>query len=348
LAKNNRSLLLIGNFLSSKGMNQGISKNLYELLTVNGWSVLFSSTYLNKWLRLLDMITSAIKWRKQYQVANIDVFSSRSFIWAQMMGLVFCLLNKPFVCTLRGGNLAVFEQENPTRVRSVLNKATKVVTPSSYLKNHFSKTRNDIILIPNGIDLSCYKYQPRKETAPKLVWLRALHEIYAPTMAVKVLHLLQDKFPDICLTMVGPDKGDGSLEKVNALIDQYGLGDAVHIIGGVDKKQVPYWLNQGDIFINTTRIESFGVSVLEAAACGMPIVTTDAGELPYIWEDGVDALVVPVDDASAMANAFERILKHPDLAQKLSMNARKKSENYDWSLIIPKWEALFEDLLENE
>jgi len=343
-----KSILFIGNFLSAWGMNQSISKDLHERFSDKGWKVAYSSTHRNKVLRLMDMMLTAIRQRNHYQVANIDVFSDKAFIIAEVMSLVFNLLKKPVVGTLRGGHLVGFSEQNPKRVRRVLRRLTKITTPSLYLRDHFSEIRDDIIRIPNGVDLESYPNRRREKPALKLIWLRALHQIYAPIMAVEVLQLLQNKFPDISLTMVGPDKGDGSLEKVRALTAQYGLTNAVQIIGGVDKKDVPHWLNQGEIFINTTRYESFGVSVLEAAACGLPIVTTDAGELPYMWQDGADALVVPVDDASAMAEAVERILTEPDLAQKMSINARKKAEDYDWSLIMPQWESLFQSLISDE
>ena len=84
---------------------------------------------------------------------------------------------------------------------------------------------------------------------------------------------------------------------------------------------------------------------MEAAACGLCIVTTNAGELPLLWENGVDAIIVPMNDSKAMADAVIRILTEPGLAQKLSTNARKKAENYDWSVILPQWEALFDRVL---
>ncbi len=343
-----KSILFIGSFLSTKGSNQSVSTDILDRLADRGWRGLYSSSYRNKAIRLMDMVFSTVTQRKIYHIASIEVFSGQAFIFAEILSLIFTLLEKPFVCTLHGGRLVDFEGQNRKRVWQLLHRATRVVTPSQYLQNHFKQIRSDIIRIPNGIDLNDYEYHLRERPAPKLIWLRALHEIYAPTMAVEILHLLRDLVPEISLTMIGPDKGDGSLEKVKALAVQYDLDDQVHIIGGVSKQDVPWWLNQGDIFINTTRIESFGISVMEAAACGLPIVTTDAGELPFMWENGIDSLVVPVDNAKAMADAVERILTEPDLARQLSANARKKAKDYDWSLIMPQWEALFESLINHE
>jgi len=205
--------------------------------------------------------------------------------------------------------------------------------------------RPEIKWIPNGIELSQYVFQHRTTSKPVLVWLRAFHTIYAPEMAVEALRLLVAKFPAMKLIMVGPDKNDGTVQQFIAKVEKYKLSSQVRIVGKVPKGDVPYWLQQGDIFLNTTRVESFGVAVLEAAACGLPIVTTTAGELPYFWEHEVDALLVPPDDAEAMANAVERILTEPGLAGRLSANARKKAEGFDWSVVLPQWEALFEKVI---
>ena len=105
--------------------------------------------------------------------------------------------------------------------------------------------------------------------------------------------------------------------------------------------EVPIRLAEFDIYINTTRLESFGVAVFEAAAIGVPIVSTSVGEMPYLWKNNVDILLVPDGDSRAMANAVKRLFTEPDLAEQLSHNARCKAEKYDWSVVIPKWEQCF-------
>ena len=147
--------------------------------------------------------------------------------------------------------------------------------------------------------------------------------------------------------MIGPDKKDGSLQEVLARVNKLGVANKLEIKGQVPKNNVPYQLNQRDIFLNTTRYESFGVVVLEAAACGLPIITTMAGEIPYLWKDGVDACLIPIGDAAAMSTAVIRILNEPGLAETLSKNARMKAEFFDWHEIIAHWEVLFGKLVEN-
>jgi glycosyltransferase involved in cell wall biosynthesis len=104
-------------------------------------------------------------------------------------------------------------------------------------------------------------------------------------------------------------------------------------------------MSQGDIFLNTTNVDNTPVSVLEALACGLCVVSTDVGGIPYLLEHEEDALLVPPDDAEAMAAAVRRVLTEPGLAERLSRNARKKAEGFDWSVVLPQWERLLLEVL---
>jgi glycosyltransferase involved in cell wall biosynthesis len=163
-------------------------------------------------------------------------------------------------------------------------------------------------------------------------------------MAVEAFARVVKDSPSARLTLIGPDKGDGTSQLVRQRIAELGLGASVECVGPVPKDEVPAWLARSDIFLNTTQYESFGVGVLEAAACGLCIVTTDVGELPYLWSHGRDALLVPSGDSEAMAREVLRVMQDPQLAARLSANARSRAEQFDWSVILPKWEQLLDEV----
>ena len=119
--------------------------------------------------------------------------------------------------------------------------------------------------------------------------------------------------------------------------------DRITFPGPVPKDTIPQWLNRGDIFLNTTHVDNMPVSVLEAMACGLCVVSTNVGGIPYLLEGGRDALLVPADDEAAMATAVRRLVTEDGLAEQLSENARKKVEPFDWSNILPKWEKIFHE-----
>jgi glycosyltransferase involved in cell wall biosynthesis len=108
----------------------------------------------------------------------------------------------------------------------------------------------------------------------------------------------------------------------------------------VPKTQVPTVLNSGDIFLNTANVDNTPVSVIEAMACGLCVVSTNIGGLPHLLADEQDSLLVQPDDQAVMATAVSRILRETGLAQRLSRNARAKAEQFDWSNILPQWETL--------
>ena len=336
----NRSVLLVGNFLSSSRRNQSVSEELAARLSAAGWYVVTTSSRFNRLARLLDMVSTSWHQRHLYEVAHVDVFSGQAFLWAESVCWVLRMIGKPYVLTLHGGNLPAFAQRWSGRVQRLLHSAAAVTAPSLFLLQEMRPYRSNIRVLPNPLDLNSYRFRIRKRPQPHILWLRALHSIYNPSLALKAMALLDVDFPNSRLTMVGPDKGDGSLQRLQQLLARLGFAERVTLPGGVPKSEVPKWMNEGDIFLNTTNVDNSPVSVLEAMASGMCVVSTNVGGIPYLLENERDGLLVPPDDPEAMAMAIRRLLTEPTLAERLSASARKKAEQYDWSVILPQWEAL--------
>ncbi|HEX2205773.1 MAG TPA: glycosyltransferase family 4 protein, partial [Longimicrobium sp.] len=116
--------------------------------------------------------------------------------------------------------------------------------------------------------------------------------------------------------------------------------------GPVPKAEVPARLAEGDVYLNTPRADNTPVTVLEAMACGLCVVSTEVGGIPYLLDDGGDALLVPPGDAEAMAAAVLRLLRDPALAGRLSRAGRRKAEGCDWSAVLPRWEGLLAGTVE--
>lgn len=336
----NKSVLLIGNFLSASVGTQGHSEALASRLALAGWQVITASAKKNRLARLGDMVATVWRRASQYRVAHVEVFSGAAFLWAEIVCHNLRLLGKPYILTLHGGNLPVFARRWPGRVRRLLTSAGMVVTPSGYLLVEMQEYGGRFQLIPNPLDLSAYPYRPRREPQVYLVWLRAFQRMYNPRLALEVAALLLPEFPQLRLIMVGPDKGDGSWQEMPQLARELGVADRVIFRERVTKSEVPAWLNRGDIFLNTTFVDNAPVTVTEAMACGLCVVSTAVGGIPYLLEHEKDSLLVPPNDPEAMAAAVRRILTVPGLAERLSRNARQKAEQFDWSVILPKWATL--------
>jgi glycosyltransferase involved in cell wall biosynthesis len=289
------------------------------------------------------MLSTVWRFRHAYDVAVVEVFSGAAFLWSFGVGALLRAIRKPHILSLHGGALPVFADRWPLLTRSLICGAEAVTVPSLYLERAFASIRSDIHVIRNGIDLPRYSFRHRTTPAPLMVWLRAFHEIYNPCLAIKVVADLVKSHPDSSLVMFGPDK-DGSRAKVERAVDCLGLEGAVKVNGAVPKSGVPAALASGDIFLNTTTIDNAPISVVEAMACGLCVVSTDVGGLPALVEDRQTGLLVPSNDVQSMVSAVEEILRDRDLAGRLSQQAREVAKAYDWSTVLDQWAQLLEGI----
>jgi len=341
-------ILFVGYFLSQHGRGRCVCEDLSIRFHRKKYRVVNTSSSTNRFIRLLDILMTIIRYRNEYQIAFVEVYNGLAFVWAELACSLLRALGKPYIITLHGARLISFSERWPVRVRKLIQEADVVTTPSKIFQNKFSSLREDIVYLPNAIDINSYLFKQRNKPDPKLGWLRKFEENYNPSLTINVHSLLSKEFPTSTLSMGGADGHDGSFEIAKSLVIKEGLTEKIDFPGFINRSQISHWFSKSDIYLNTTNVESFGIAVLEAAACGLCIVTTNVGELPYIWEDGVDALLVPPNDPEAMAAAVRRILTEPGLAARLSANARKKAERYDWSVVLPMWESLLNNLIEHE
>ncbi|MDB6027990.1 MAG: putative glycosyltransferase [Verrucomicrobiales bacterium] len=331
-------ILLVSNFLSRWG-SRAVCEELALRLSAEGMKVITTSSKRARLPRLVDMMRTTWTRRADYDFAHVAVFSGAAFLWAESTCGLLRRLGKPYALTLHGGNLPNFARANPFRVRRLLKSAQCVLAPSAYLRETMSVYRDDVRLMENAVDIGRYEFRLRKKVQPSLVWLRSFHEIYNPTLAPKVLELIGREFPEARLTMIGPDK-DGSLEKTKQTARALRVDDRIVFAGGIEKSAVPEYLHCGDIFLNTSNIDNAPVSVIEAMACGLCVVSTDVGGIPFLLKNRHNALLVPPNDLNAMAGAVRNILIDHDLAKRLSENARTKAEDYDWAVVLPKWKSI--------
>jgi glycosyltransferase involved in cell wall biosynthesis len=233
-------------------------------------------------VRLADMLSAIWQNREEYDVAQVDVYSGPAFRWAEAACWLLRRVGKPYVLTLHGGGLPEFSQSQSQRVARLLKSAKAVTVPSLYLLSQMAPYRKDLTHLPNGLRVSIYGSRAPRALQPRLIWLRAFHKVYNPTMAIRVVARLKDEFPSIQLTMTGPDKGDCSREETFAAARTHAVLSHLNVQDSISKTAVPDLLRTGDIFLNTTNVDNTPVSVLEAMASGLCVVSTNVGGIPYL------------------------------------------------------------------
>ncbi len=175
------------------------------------------------------------------------------------------------------------------------------------------------------------------------MWLRTFHDIYNPFMAVRVLARLRESHAEAVLVMAGQDKGLQA--ETQRLAMDLGVQDAVRFPGFLDMEGKIRLGNEVDIFINTSRVDNMPVTIVEACAMGLPVVSVGVGGILDLLRHEQTGLLVGDDDVEAMTAGIRRLLDDPDLAGHLSVNARRLAERSDWERVRPQWEHLFGRIL---
>lgn len=339
-----RPVLLVGNFLSRTITTRGVGEDLAEHLMADGWTVFTTSSCPGRIRRLADMFSTCWRYRAAYAVAQVEVYSGAAFVWAELVTSLLRVMRKPYVLTAHGGSLPEFLAAHPSRAHRLFASAACVTAPSGYLAEEVGKYREGVVVLPNAVDTAACRFRLRDHPAPSLVWLRAYEKIYRPWLAVHALAELLCDYPDTTLTIIGPDRHDGSLEQAKQAARDLGVMDRVDFLGPIDKKSVPGRLARHDVFLNTTAIDNTPVSVIEAMACGLCVVSTAAGGIPHLLHHEKDALLVSANpDGCEIAGAVKRLLEDSSLARAISLQARHTAENCSWEAVLPRWERLLSE-----
>jgi glycosyltransferase involved in cell wall biosynthesis len=296
--------------------------------------VTISSDKTNKLFRLLDMCYTLVKHRNKTDYVLIDTFSTINFYYAIIISQLARVFSLKYIPILHGGNLPERLEKNRLLSNLIFKNSYKNVAPSNYLKSSFESKGFETMFIPNILEIQNYKFKGRKHLEPKLFWVRAFKQIYNPTLAIKVLAMLKKKHPKAKLCMVGPFV-DNSYNECLSLISELKIENSVEFTDVLLKEDWHKKSEDYDIFINTTNFDNTPVSVMEAMALGLPVVSTNVGGMPFLINDKKDGILVDNNNPLQMKNAITDILNANNT--KLAQNARNKVESFDWSIVRNKW-----------
>lgn len=333
-----KRLLYIGNKLSEHGFTPTSIETLGPLLEEEGYVLAYASSERHQVLRFFDMVRVFLKSRRQIDFVLIDTYSTRNFWYAVVIGYLAKRSHIRYIPILRGGDLPNRLLRSTKTAQRLFGDAYVNIAPSNYLAEAFRAFGvSNLEYIPNTIILEKYPLHPKVYEVPHLLWVRSFAGIYNPRMAVDVLEHLRLRFPEATLTMIGPDK-DGSLALTQAYATQKQLD--VVFTGRLSKSEWIAYSERCNVFINTTDFDNTPVSVMEAMALGFPVVSTNVGGVPFLLEDGVDAVLVHPNDSAAMSEAVVRLLEDAVYREKIRANALQKAQTWDWNSVKKLWKSV--------
>lgn len=334
------SLLIIGPIFNTPSGPSGVGGDLYCRLIESHFSVKRASHFRSKILRMVHILLFFLKNAFNTRIILLQSFGLLAFVMEDIVLLLASYYRIPVVCTLHGGAFYEFYLKYPNWVSRVLKRATVITSPSLFLKEKFEQHNFQIKHIPNAIQMGRFPFRRAVEKEHSLLWVRAFNDIYHPELAIDTVAALKPQYPDVHLTMIGPDQG--TLAACRVRIRELELEDHISILGYVSNSELNRYYSTHAVYLNTTQYESFGVALVEAGSCGIPCISTSVGEIPYIWQDGTNVLLAE-RTAEAFATKVVALFEDQSLAQRISHAAHKNARQYDWEAVLPKWIELIED-----
>lgn len=330
-----KKILYIGNKISKHGFNKTTIETLGLSFENEGFKVVYASDKKSFIMRVLHMVFTLFRNAKNTDYVLIDTYSTKAFWYAYFVSQLCRMLELKYIPILHGGNLPVRLKTHPFLGKQLFTNAYKNVAPSNYLKSEFENVGfTNVVYIPNTIALEKYTFKKREYFEPNLLWVRAFATIYNPNMAIHVLKEVQKTYSNATLTMVGPDK-DGSLEITKLKAQE--LTVEVNFTGRLSKEEWTSLAAGYDLFINTTHFDNTPISVIEAMALGLPVISTNVGGIPYLLTDNVNSKLVADNDVMAMTNAIVDLLENSKKANEIAKSARLLVEQFDWEVVKEKW-----------
>lgn len=272
-------------------------------------------------------------------VAHVFSASYASFLLAPLPAMIAArALQKRVVLHYHSGEAEDHLANWGALVHPWLKLPHHIVVPSEYLRKVFAKFGYDVHVIPNVVDLTHFTYRERRPLAPRLLSARNLESIYRVDAIIEAFARLKTRIPDATLTIAGYGSQESRLRALAASCRV----DGIQFVGRVDPAFMPQLYDRADVFLNASVVDNQPVSILEAFASGLPVISTPTGDIGSLVKDGETGYLVPPGDPAATAATIERVLQQPDDARACAQRAYDSLDHFTWPAVRDAWARIYQ------
>ncbi|MDI6787412.1 MAG: glycosyltransferase family 4 protein [Planctomycetota bacterium] len=297
---------------------------------------------MTAWQSILFFVSYLISLRRIRRDFDFDLIHGCSVdlsgFAAVLLGMIF---HRPVIVTGEGSDIHTFSSYPllGRLIRYTLRHCDRIIAVSAGLKDAMVKlgvSHQKIVVVHNGVDSDKFKPMDQISIRQKLnlprdkkiiLFVGALRTIKGLIYLVQAIKEMSRKRSDFLLVLVG----SGPLqEELEAQVLKAGVEEYVRFVGLRPYDEIPKWMNACDVFCLPSLQEGFGVVLIEAGACGRPVVATRVGGIPEIVIDGETGLLVEPRSSEQLAEALERLISNQELCYQMGQNGRQRVlKNFD-------------------
>jgi glycosyltransferase involved in cell wall biosynthesis len=286
-------------------------------------------------------------------VHGLDVYSTMA-----LMAIPFARIFRiPCVLTChtaRGSAFQIFLQRVLGWMFRVGNRLIAVSQASARFSYLLGFSEKRVTVVPNGVDLSCFNRKVdasfmREELGigdePLVVTALRLIKGKSPELLISAFAMVLKVIPNAKLVIAGSGQEEDNLSRQ---ITDLNITNSVFMVGKLPKEKVAQLMAAANVFVLPSKMESFGLTLLEASAAGVPVVCANAGGVPEVFQDGFNGLLYPPGDDDAMAKAIIRLLQDSKLAHKISVNAVDTANQFTWERTAEQTLQVYKEVLQEK
>lgn len=279
---------------------------------------------------------------------NSDIIHAQGMYMGFPAYLIKKILGRPYVIWSRGSDVYLPWKYKNLTSKVILRNTDVAIALTEDMRREMRRIyERDVLVLPNGIDSGnfdhlskedCRKSLKIQENERIILFVGGLRQVKGARYLIEAMKIITDKYKNTRLLVIGDGNERGYLED---LVKRLDLQKYVTFIGKVPNERIPEYMVASDIFVLPSLSEGFPVTVLEAMASGLPVVTTDVRGLPEIVKEGENGFLVKPEDPREISKKVLLILRSNELRERLSNYNKEKSKQYSWESVVTRLEDVY-------
>ncbi len=311
-----------------------------------------NAPYRPHWMRHLRGVRALLRlppylWQLYRSIRSADVvhlLANSGWSWHLYAAPAIWLahfLGTPLILNYHGGDAEKFFTRSWRWIQPSVARVSNIIVPSRFLEEIFARHGITAIVVHNCIDTELFSpSRPASDfnDAPRILISRNLEKIYGIDLAIAALPKIIETFANAQLIIAGSGP---ELPHLQQQVEQLGLAAHVEFTGRLSRSQIAERYRNSHLLLNPSRVDNAPISITEALACALPVVSSRAGGVPRLVEHGKQALLVEVESPSALASGVLQLLSDPALMQQLATQGLLYADLFRWQQIRQQLFSLY-------